>query len=112
MDSNSDVITIRIFGKLRQYMDEMGLPYTLTRNISHEGESSFDIALQIGLSPEKIEAIFRNGKVINIYDPLYPGDRVAFFPFGTPGPYRVYLGLAKENQRRRDLEKGKKQAPK
>lgn len=110
MDSSDDFITIHIFGNLRQYMDKMGLPYELTRKISYEGESSYDIALQLGLSPDKIEAVFRNGKVINIYDPLYPGDRVAFFPYGTPGPYRVYLGLAKENQRRRDIEKEKGQS--
>ena len=107
MYSNDDLITINIFGSLRQYMDKQGLPYSLTRAIRHEGESGHDIALKAGLPPEKIEAIFCNGKVVNIYDLIYPGDRVAFFPYGTPGPYRVYLGVAKENQRRSELEKGK-----
>jgi len=25
---------------------------------------------------------------------------VAFFPYGTPGPYRVFLGMARENKER------------
>ena len=42
---------------------------------------------------------------------LAPGDRVAFFPHGTPGPYRAFLGILRENRKRakreRELEKEK-----
>lgn len=95
-------------------MDEQGLSYSLEREIAHDGETAFDIAMGLSIPPEKIEAVFCNGRVINIYDPVFPGDRVAFFPFGTPGPYRVFLGIARENRERArreekgvDIEKGK-----
>jgi hypothetical protein len=75
------------------------------RVIPDEGVSAYDCALQLGLPPTKIEAVFRNGKVINIYDSVFPGDRLAFAPFGTPGPYRVFLGMFRENKKRVRREK-------
>jgi len=94
------IVNISIFGFLRRYMDEQGLAYALEREIPFEGETAFDIATGLSIPPEKIEAVFCNGRVINIYDPVFPGDRVALFPFGTPGPYRVFLGIARENRER------------
>lgn len=100
-------VNISVFGFLRRYMDQQGLTYALEREIALEGETAFDIATGLSMPPEKIEAVFCNGRVINIYDPVFPGDRVAFFPFGTPGPYRVFLGMARENRERaRREEKG------
>ncbi|MBU4425394.1 MAG: thiamine biosynthesis protein ThiS [Desulfobacterales bacterium] len=111
---NRHTVNISLFGFLRRYMDEQGLPYTLEREIARQGEAAFDLARELSLPPEKIEAVFCNGRVINIYDTVFPGDRVAFFPFGTPGPYRVFLGIARENIERTrrekkavDVEKGK-----
>jgi hypothetical protein len=102
---NRHTVNMHIFGFLRRYMDEQGLPYALEREIAHEGEAAFDIAIGLAIPPEKIEAVFCNGRVINIYDPVFPGDRVAFFPYGTPGPYRVFLGIARENIERTRREK-------
>ncbi|MBU0989897.1 MAG: MoaD/ThiS family protein [Proteobacteria bacterium] len=93
-------ITINIFGFLRRHMDEQGLPYTLERTISEEGSPAYDVALGLSLPPEQVEAVFCNGRVINIYDRVFPGDRVAFCPYGTPGPYRVFLGIVRENRER------------
>lgn len=93
-------IAIRIFGFLRGYMDSQGLPYTLEREIPEEGRTAYDIVLMLSLPPEKVEAVFRNGQVINIYDPVFPGDRLALCPYGTPGPYRVFLGMVRENRER------------
>ena len=36
-----------------------------------------------------------NRTVYGIGHHVDPGDRVAFVPYGTPGPHRVYLGLYK-----------------
>ncbi len=102
---NRSTVNISLFGFLRLYMDEQGLPYALEREIAREGEAAFDIAMGLSIPPDKIEAVFCNGRVINIYDPVFPGDRVAFFPFGTPGPYRVFLGMARENRERARREK-------
>jgi hypothetical protein len=98
-------VNIGVFGFLRRHMDDQGLSYALERQIASKGEPAFDIARMLSLPPEEIEAVFRNGRVINIYDPVFPGDRVAFFPFGTPGPYRVFLGMARENVERARHEK-------
>ncbi len=102
---NRPTVNIRIFGFLRRYMDEQGLSYALEREIARAGDSAFDIAMGLSIPPEKIEVVFCNGRVINIYDPVFPGDRLAFFPFGTPGPYRVFLGIARENLERSRREK-------
>ncbi len=101
----ADPLCIAIFGSLRAYMDRQELPYTLEREVPEEGCSARDVASSLNLPPEKIEAVFRNGKVINIYDTVFPEDRVAFFPQGTPGPYRVFLGMVRENIERTKREK-------
>jgi hypothetical protein len=107
MDSNEEEgnIHIGVFGFLRRHMDKQGLPYNVQKAIVRRGESAYDIARGLQIPPKEVEAVFLNGKVINIYDHVFPGDRVAFFPYGTPGPYRVFLGMARENVKRAHREK-------
>lgn len=93
-------VDIAIFGSLQAFRLEQGLPVKLREKVPAEGLSAYELLERISLPPEKVEAVFRNGRVINIYDTVFPDDRVAFFPFGTPGPYRVFLGMARENVRR------------
>jgi hypothetical protein len=110
--SDQSTINIRVFGSLRRYMDAKGLSYSLERTVPMEGLRADLAALDLGIPVEEIEAVFRNGRVINIYDLVFPGDRVSFFPHGTPGPYRVFLGFARENleRARREIEaKGRKE---
>ncbi len=102
-------IEIHVFGFLRRFMDEQGLPYTLERAIPDNGVSAHWVAQGLSIPPEKVEAVFCNGRVTNIYDPVFPGDRVSFFPYGTPGPYRVFLGIARENRERTRREKNGEQ---
>ena len=103
--NETNTISIRIFGFLRKYMDEQGLPYALEKEIDPKGRAACDIALELGLPPKEVEGVFVNGSIENIYDPVFPGDRVAFLPYGTPGPYRVFLGMARENVERARREK-------
>jgi len=98
-------ISIRVFGFLRRYMDEQGLSYAFDKEINSKGETAYDIAVELHIPPEEIEGVFLNGSVKNIYDSVFPGDRVAFIPYGTPGPYRVFLGMARENVERARREK-------
>ncbi len=101
MDSvEGQTVTIRIFGFLRSYLDERGLPYVLREEIPDEGMSAYDLVKRIAIPTDKVEAVFRNGEVINIYDLVNPGDRVALLPHGTPGPYRFFLGMDRENRER------------
>jgi hypothetical protein len=106
LDENHPPVHISIFGSLRIFMDEQGAPYTLEKEIEPEGMAAYDIARDLNIPPDKIEAVFCNGRIRNIYDTVLPGDRVAFFPHGTPGPYRFFLGMIRENRKRAQREKG------
>ena len=103
--SKANSISIRIFGFLRHYMDAQGLSYAFDKDINPKGKTACDIAVELYIPPEEIEAVFINGSVKNIYDSVFPGDRVAFLPYGTPGPYRVFLGMVRENIERARREK-------
>jgi len=108
-------IEIRVFGKLRRHLDERGLPPIMEMPVKKAESRGLDLALELGLPPEEVEAVFCNGHVQNIYDPVHPGDRIAFLPYGTPGPYRAFLGIWKEGRkaeaerRREENEPGKKE---
>jgi len=104
---SSHTVSVRIFGFLQAYMDSQGFPYAFEKEIAREGMTAYDIACELRIPPEEIEGIFLNGCVKNIYDLVFPGDRMAFFPKGTPGPYRVFLGMARENVERARREKEK-----
>ena len=97
-------VTIRVFGFLRSHMDERGLPYVLTEEVPREGMSAYDLVKRLSIPSESVEAVFKNGQVINIYDLVSPGDRVALLPHGTPGPYRFFLGMDRENRERAKRE--------
>jgi hypothetical protein len=101
-------VEIRVFGRLRRYLDENGLPYTLERQVEENGSSAYELAGELGLPAEEVEAVFRNGSVQNIYDPVRPGDRIAFLPYGTPGPYRAFLGIWKEGRKSREIEESER----
>ena len=89
------VVTVRLFGFLRSFMKEKGLPDCLDESVPPEGKTGLEVATKLGLPAEKIEAVFINGLIRQLDEKIYPGDRVAFVPSGTPGPYRVLLGMVK-----------------
>ncbi len=99
-------VTIRVFGFLRRHLDARELPYVLTEHVPHGGMSAYDLVNRLSIPPKEVEAVFKNGQVINIYDFVVPGDRVALLPRGTPGPYRFFLGMDRENRERARREKG------
>ena len=94
-DTESGVVNIRMFGLLRSFMKERGLPDRFDETVPPEGKSGLEMAEELGLPVEKIEAVFINGLIQQLDAKIYPGDRVAFVPSGTPGPYRVLLGMVK-----------------
>ena len=98
-------IRIKINGALRKLMDEKHMSYEFDKEIDDRGVEVAAVLTDLGLPLDMVEAVLRNGRVINIYDKVESGDRVAFFPFGTPGPYRVFLGMLRENLRRKKVEK-------
>jgi hypothetical protein len=102
---NKTPVTLKFFGQFHFFIkDKWGVSFGEV-SAPEDGKTGFEIAKEIGLPIEKIEAVFRNGLVQNIYDKVFPGDRVAFVPYGTPGPYRVFLGMIRENKERVRREK-------
>ena len=86
-------VIVRIFGSLRPLRTARGLPSTLTVQVPQGGIAARDLAGSLGLPPDKLEGVFVNHGLHGIGVHVSPGDRVAFVPYGTPGPHRVLLGL-------------------
>jgi hypothetical protein len=98
-------VTVRMFGLLHLFRQEQGLPSTVEVDVPDEGTTGRKLAEEIGLPCDKIEGVFVNRTVYGIDHPIMPGDRVAYVPYGTPGPHRVFLGLYKaglEGEQRSD----------
>ncbi|MFP4084254.1 MAG: MoaD/ThiS family protein [Desulfonatronovibrio sp.] len=58
-----------------------------------EGQTVDDVLRVLGLDREKVEAAFVNGRIAPFSTVLKDRDRLALVPPGTPGPYRVLLGI-------------------
>ena len=102
--SEKNAATVRMFGMLQTERRERGEPTTLEIDVPEEGISASDLACSLGLSPEKIEGVFCNATVYPLTRLVRPGDRIAFVPYGTPGPHRVSLGLYKAGQKNPNAE--------
>jgi hypothetical protein len=89
----SPTVTVRIFGSLRPFADELGLPYELESEVPDVGLSGRELADRIGLPVDKIEGFFVNHVVRPLDVRVMPGDQTAFVPADTPGPHRFFLGL-------------------
>lgn len=90
---SAEPVTVRMFGLLHMYRSERGLPSTVEVDIPPAGLSGRELAILLDLPCDQIEGIFVNRTVYGLDHPVSPGDRVAFVPYGTPGPHRVFLGL-------------------
>lgn len=90
---NNGEVEVRGFSFLKEIFDERKWPFPLKVRLDKEC-SAAQLAEMLDLPLDKIEAVFINGVA---WSPgrgrVRPGDRVAFVPPGTPGPYRVILGM-------------------
>lgn len=93
-------VSVRIFGLLRERRLQSGLPTTTTFEVPENGMSAEELARALDLRPEEIEGVFVNHTIYDLDHPVMPGDRVAYVPYGTPGPHRLYLGLYKAGKHR------------
>ena len=88
-------VEIRGFMLLRDIFKERNWPIPYYYKLEQECDS-LALANTLKLPLDKIEAVFINGKAYPLGEGLIePGDRVAFLPPGTPGPYRALLGITK-----------------
>ena len=85
--------TVRMFGALHTLRKERGLQPTTEVSIPCEGCVACDLARELDLPLEKIEAVFVNHRVRGLDHRIQAGDRVAFIPTGIPGPSRLLLGI-------------------
>ncbi len=88
-------VEVRAFSFLKEIFDQRKWPFPMYYKLK-EPCTALELAKKLDLPLDKIEAVFING----LANPLEagvikPGDRVAFLPPGTPGPYRVILGIVK-----------------
>ncbi|MCL6611038.1 MAG: MoaD/ThiS family protein [Peptococcaceae bacterium] len=86
-------VEVRGFSFIKEIFDRRKLPFPFFVDLAEECTAA-DLAERLEIPPELIEAVFINGVARRPGDVVRPGDRVAFVPPGTPGPYRVILGIA------------------
>ena len=91
--STQSTTTVRMFGALHTIRKERGLEPTTEVCIPAGGCAARDIACELDLPLEKIEAVFINHKAYGLDHVIQQGDRVAFVPTGIPGPSRLFLGI-------------------
>jgi len=88
-------ITFNAFNFLRKKLKKQNIPYVNAIMEFPNGITPNDIIKQFGYKEEEVEAVFINGKVLPKDTVLRNGDRLALLPPGTPGSYRLILGMKK-----------------
>ena len=88
-------ITFSAFSFLRPKLAGRGVCCSGATLEMPEGITVGELAARLGLEEGDVEAAFINGRITSVDSALHDGDRVALVPPGTPGPYRVLLGIAK-----------------
>lgn len=92
--ANNGMVEVRGFSFLKEIFDLRGWPFPVQVPLTDDCTAE-ELARRMELPREKIEGVFINGIAGPLDRTVRPGDRVAFVPPGTPGPYRVILGLVK-----------------
>jgi hypothetical protein len=93
---NADTsVTVRMFGRLHTLRRERGQADTEKVRLPPGGRTAADIATDLGLPLDKIEAVFCNHLARSLDHVVQPGDSIAFVPHGTPGPHRLLLGVCR-----------------
>jgi len=100
MEVSERRVSVRLFGILRTQWIGLGRPHAFETEVASAGLSAHDLAEGLGLPVDAIEGVFVNQTLLGLDAHVGPGDRVAFVPFGTPGPHRVYLGLYEAGKHR------------
>jgi len=95
-------VSVRIFGLLGAQCKERGEPTTLEIIVPEDGITAGEIADELCLPHDLIEGVFCNHTVYGLGHIIRPGDRIAFVPYGTPGPHRFSLGLYDAGRGNRD----------
>ncbi|HOO41071.1 MAG TPA: MoaD/ThiS family protein [Syntrophales bacterium] len=95
-------IVFNAFSFLQKKLKDRNIPCVDAPVTVSEGQTVMDILKAMTLDVEDIECVFLNGKIADTGTTLKDGDRLAALPPGTPGPYRLLLGIV--NNRRAQTE--------
>ena len=88
-------IVFNAFSFLKKKLAEKNIACTDTPVDVVPGQQVKDVLAGLGIVQSDIEGVFVNGKISPLDTPVQDGDRVAAFPPGTPGPYRLLLGMVR-----------------
>lgn len=88
----SKTIELRVFTFLTTLFRERNWPIPMTVPLTTP-VTGCELLTLLEIDSTKVEAMFINGKAGPLTATIHPGDRVALLPPGTPGPYRVLLGI-------------------
>ena len=91
--SGANPVTVKLFGCLHTLRKAKGLPTTVTVEVPAEGREALEVAEDLALPLDRIEAVICNHKTHDLNYVIHPGDTIAFVPRGTPGPHRFTLGI-------------------
>jgi hypothetical protein len=91
-------IVFNAFSFLQKKLKEKSVPCINAPVSFSDGQTVGDVLTAIGIGDGDIEGVFLNGKIAATDAVLKDGDRLAAFPPGTPGPYRLLLGIVKRNK--------------
>jgi len=86
-------ITFNAFSFARLQLRKRGIECVNVEREIDEGMSAQDFIDELELTEKYVEAVFINGTVRPKSTILQEGDRIALLPPGTPGSYRLILGI-------------------
>ncbi|MFO8056064.1 MAG: MoaD/ThiS family protein [bacterium] len=93
MDTDAGRVKVVFFHFLHNYRKERGQSSELETEVPAAGVTCRTLLSRLEVPADMVEAAFINGVAGGLDKTVRPGDRVAFVPPGTPGPYRVLLGM-------------------
>ncbi len=90
-------ITLNAFSFARETLRERNIPCINAPHVLDDGLSAQELIDRLGFAAGEIEGVFVNGRIVPKSTRLHDGDRVALLPPGTPGSYRLILGIKAMN---------------
>ncbi len=90
-------ITFNAFSFLQKKMLQNGFSYSNVNMEIPEKITVSQLILRLKLQREDVEGVFVNGSIVPFDTVIQQGDRVGLLPPGTPGPYRVMLGIVQQH---------------
>ncbi len=91
---NPKKVEVRGFSLIKELFGRRNVTFPVFLDLAGECTAA-DLAGRLEIPADMIECAFINGVACGLEERVRPGDRVAFVPPGTPGPYRLTLGFVR-----------------